>query len=90
MPYTPPLKRDTPLQMLRADRGLSLRDLAKLTGISRGLLSLYERGRYVPTEDEMARLMVALDVQLGVAGVTGPPGHTGPGGGPTGPTEPAT
>lgn len=41
----------TPLRSWRLSRGLSIRDLERLTGINRGKLSIYERGVPVPVED---------------------------------------
>ena len=50
----------TPLQKQRADLGLSLRELERRSGVSRGLISLYERGRYVPSTEQLAAIMGAL------------------------------
>lgn len=40
--------------------GISLRELSKRSGISRGFLSLMENGRMVPRGDEFDRVMEAL------------------------------
>jgi hypothetical protein len=40
---------------------LSLRDMERLTGINRGYLSMLERGRYLPSPDEMRRIIAALE-----------------------------
>ena len=40
------------MQARRRSLYLSLRQLAEYTGINRGALSLWERGRYIPTADE--------------------------------------
>ena len=45
----------------RKARGLSIRDLERLTGINRGRLSIIECG-VEPTADELARLRKALEV----------------------------
>src|ERR1700690_3850407 len=50
----------TPLQARRRSLYLSLRELSEYTGINRGMLSLWERGRYVPTPDEQMRLTGVL------------------------------
>lgn len=51
---------ETPLQARRRNLYLSLRELAEYTGINRGSLSLWERGRYLPTADEQSRLTAVL------------------------------
>jgi transcriptional regulator with XRE-family HTH domain len=45
----------------RVALGLSLRALAKLSGVNIVTLSLAEQGRLVPTGDEYQRVMRALD-----------------------------
>lgn len=45
----------------RVALGLSIRELSRLTGISRGMLSLMEHGRMVPTGEEYSRVMAALE-----------------------------
>lgn len=44
----------------RVEMGISLRELSKRSGISRGFLSLMENGRMVPRGDEFDRVMEAL------------------------------
>ena len=44
----------------RIAAGLSMRQLALASGVSRGLISLIERGRYTPTASEAQRLLAAL------------------------------
>ena len=44
----------------RVEADLSIRDLADLTGINTGLLSMLERGRWLPTPDEAERITAAL------------------------------
>lgn len=41
--------------------GVSMRDLEKRSGVSRGVLSLIESSRMVPTGDEFDRVMGALE-----------------------------
>ena len=43
----------------RVNADLSLRDLAELTGINAGLLSMLEAGRWLPDPDQSARLLDA-------------------------------
>lgn len=50
------MDRRTELRRLRRARELTLRALAEATGINAGWLSLIERGRYVPSADNAARL----------------------------------
>jgi transcriptional regulator with XRE-family HTH domain len=44
----------------RVALGLSLRDLAALSGIDRGILSMVENGRVIPDGDEYKAVMDAL------------------------------
>ena len=44
----------------RVALGLSLRQLAKMSGVARGMISLMERGRMVPTGEEYTKIMDAL------------------------------
>lgn len=46
----------TYLREIREARGLQLVDAAKLTGISKGDLSRIERGRVLPTEEQLGML----------------------------------
>jgi predicted transcriptional regulator len=45
----------------RVALGLSLRDLAKLSGVNHVTLALAEQGRLIPTGDEYQKVMRALD-----------------------------
>lgn len=56
----PPLKT---LRELRIEQGLTLPELANRSGISRGTLSMIERGRMVANPDERARLSAVLGLQ---------------------------
>jgi XRE family transcriptional regulator, regulator of sulfur utilization len=49
------------LRRARLSRGLSLRALGELTGISKAMLSLLERGEGNPTVGALGRLATALD-----------------------------
>ena len=44
----------------RVEADLSLRDLAELTGINAGLLSMLEQGRWIPDPDQSAKLLDAF------------------------------
>ena len=41
--------------------GVSIRTLQAESGVSRGLLTLFESGRMTPTGDEYDKVMAALD-----------------------------
>jgi transcriptional regulator with XRE-family HTH domain len=51
----------TPWGKARAGRGWSIRELADRTGINRGDISKFERGRGCPTPDQARRLLAAFD-----------------------------
>lgn len=50
----------TPQRRARLEAGFSLRDLERLTGINRGALSMYERGRLLLTGEQLARVLEVL------------------------------
>lgn len=50
---------------LRASAGVSLRELERRTGINRGLLSMLDRGRYLPTPAETRKILAALELPEG-------------------------
>lgn len=50
------------MRLLRDNRGLSLRQLDKLTDISFSQLSQMERGYHVPTDEEVEKICAALEV----------------------------
>lgn len=52
----------TNLQFLRLERGIGQPALAKLSGVPQPTISLVERLRLNPTENELERLARALDV----------------------------
>ena len=52
------------LRWLREDRGMKQDDVAQTAGITRPMLSAYERGRVQPTLDTLDRLLRALDCDL--------------------------
>lgn len=52
------------LKALRADRGLTLDELAKRSGVSRSMISLIERAESSPTASVLDRLSAALGVTL--------------------------
>ena len=49
----------TPIRQIRLAAGLTLREVARRTGINPGRLSIIERG-VSPTDDEAARILAAL------------------------------
>jgi len=52
------------LRWLREDRGMKQDDVAQVAGITRPMLSAYERGRVQPTLDTLDRLLGALECDL--------------------------
>lgn len=52
------------LKALRADRGLTLDELGKRSGVSRSMISLIERAESSPTASVLDRLSAALGVTL--------------------------
>ncbi len=54
------------IRELRADVGLSIRDLSDRTGINRGRLSIIERG-VIPSAEELRRILDVLDAAKGIA-----------------------
>ncbi|MBC7149383.1 MAG: helix-turn-helix transcriptional regulator [Rhizobium sp.] len=54
------------LRTLRTERGLTLDQLAELSGVSRAMISRVERGEASPTAALLARLCSALGVSLSV------------------------
>lgn len=45
----------------RVAAGISIRQLAARSGVARGMLTLMEHGRLLPTNDEYQRIVAALD-----------------------------
>ncbi|MEJ2012231.1 MAG: XRE family transcriptional regulator [Anaerolineales bacterium] len=52
------------LRQLREDRGYSIRELARLSGLSANALSLIERGRSSPSVSTLYKVSDALDVPI--------------------------
>ena len=50
------MPRDTPQKRERVRTGLTLSAFALRAGMSKGFYSLYERNRYTPTDEELARI----------------------------------
>lgn len=48
------------LRVMRARRGLSLKELGELSGVNCGMISQYERGFYKPHAVTLAKLAKAL------------------------------
>lgn len=53
------------LNRLMADREIRPAELARLTGISRALISRYVRGMFVPKQDNTHKIAIALNVDPG-------------------------
>ena len=51
----------SPQRMAREAAGLSLRDVEAATGINRGLLSWWERGKYNLTIEEVQKVSEAIE-----------------------------
>lgn len=51
------------LRGFRLARSLSLLELAKITGIPKSSLTLYERGQRTPPGHRMVMIMAALDIK---------------------------
>ena len=52
------------IKQIRTDRGISITDLSRATGISKSALSRWERGIRVPTIDSFVIVLAALDTEL--------------------------
>jgi transcriptional regulator with XRE-family HTH domain len=59
---TEPESDARPLRELRAERLLSLRDLARLAGVALSTVYLIETGRSTPRRAAITRLSAALDI----------------------------
>jgi transcriptional regulator with XRE-family HTH domain len=59
-------KRVAPTLLVRAREaaGLSQADLARLAGVSRSVLSVYESGKREPSSEALARILAAAGFQL--------------------------
>lgn len=53
------------LKEIRLSQGITLRDLAEHSGITKSTLNNIELGRHSPTMDEMEILARSLDVSIG-------------------------
>lgn len=51
---------------LRKTRGLSIRELANLTGLSSGAISRWESGKRIPSVENYNKMMTALGAELAV------------------------
>ncbi len=49
---------------LRTEKGLTIAELSRATGISKSALSRWERGIRVPTIDSFVRVLAALDTEV--------------------------
>lgn len=62
---SPLLQRIGPaLRLLRLERGLRQFELAQRTGVTKAMLSAYERHRRLPSLPTLAKLLDALDARL--------------------------
>ena len=52
------------IRQIREEKGISITQLAKLTGMSKGHLSRIERGETEPTILTLARISLALNVNI--------------------------
>ena len=52
------------LWQVRANKGLTLRQLEELTGISRATLNNIENGKVSPQLDYLEKLAIAMDVHI--------------------------
>lgn len=52
------------LREIRVEKGLSIYRLARLTGLSERAIDFVEKGERVPTIDTIARIAVAMGVQV--------------------------
>ncbi len=63
------------LRELRQERGLSMRSLARLSGLSTNALSMIERGKTSPSVSTLYKLSEALEVPITAFFRTEPPRH---------------
>jgi len=52
------------LREIRLERGFSIREFAQVSGVSKGTVSLVERGRLIPTEAEQDAFERTLGVRF--------------------------
>jgi transcriptional regulator with XRE-family HTH domain len=52
------------IRRLREEQGLSISELARLSGVSRGYLHLIEKGENNPTQEKLAAIANALNVMV--------------------------
>lgn len=50
---------------VRNEKGVSLRELSKMTGIGKSTLQRFENGEVYPRMDAMEKIAAALDVKIG-------------------------
>ena len=63
------------LRELRTERGLSMRSLARLSGLSTNALSMIERGKTSPSVSTLYKLSEALEIPITAFFRTEPPRH---------------
>lgn len=66
--YTGEYKFGELIRSQRVEKGLSIRKLAELTGLSSGAISRWESGKRVPSIESFNKVMTALGAELLVIG----------------------
>lgn len=66
--YTGEYKFGELIRMQRLEKGLSIRKLAELTGLSSGAISRWESGKRIPSIESFNKVMAALGAELYVMG----------------------
>ena len=62
--YTGEYKFGELIRTQRLEKGLSIRKLAELTGLSSGALSRWESGKRIPSIESFNKVMAALGAEL--------------------------
>ena len=66
--YTGEYKFGELIRTQRLEKGLSIRTLAELTGLSSGAISRWESGKRIPSIESFNKVMAALGAELYVMG----------------------
>lgn len=66
--YTGEYKFGELIRTQRLEKGLSIRKLAELTGLSSGAISRWESGKRIPSIESFNKVMAALGAELYVMG----------------------
>ena len=62
--YTGEYKFGELIRSQRVEKGLSIRKLAELTGLSSGAISRWESGKRIPSIESFNKVMAALGAEL--------------------------